>query len=142
MCDDARFYYEFMLNTEFLFNKEIIYGQIVNRILRNEKYTGTLFQNIKTTSDYRTNKLIEVNKNEWIRTEKHYETIISKDKFVELQNILDKQKVYRNREDILLSYLKCADCESLLYLKEGKNKKYYYCKNYIKKSKCTSHSVE
>ena len=55
---------------------------------------------------------------------------------------MDKQKGYRNSEDILLSYLKCADCGSLLYLKNGKNKKYYYCKNYIKHSKCTSHSVE
>ena len=55
---------------------------------------------------------------------------------------MDKQKGSRNSENILLSYLKCADCGSLLYLKKGKNKKYYYCKNYIKNSKCTSHSVE
>ena len=87
-------------------------------------------------------KLIDVNKDEWIITENHHEPIISKDKFEEVQNILDKQKCSRNSEDILLSYLKCADCGSLLYLKNGKNKKYYYCKNYIKHSKCTSHSVE
>lgn len=29
MCDDTRFYYEFMLNTEFLSNKEITYDEIV-----------------------------------------------------------------------------------------------------------------
>ena len=116
--------------------------KIVNRILRNETYTGTLIQNIKTKPNYRTDKLIDVNKDEWIITKNHHEPIISKDKFAEVQNILDKKKGSRNSEDILLSYLKCADCGSLLYLKNGKNKKYYYCKNYIKHSKCTSHSVE
>lgn len=128
-------------------NKELIRSkkwnaEIVNRILRNETYTGTLIQNIKTKPNYRTDKLIDVNKDEWIKTENHHEPIINKDKFDEVQNILNKQKGSRNSEDILLCYLKCADCGSLLYLKKGKNKKYYYCKNYIKNSKCTSHSVE
>lgn len=101
-----------------------------------------MIQNVKTKPNYRTNKLIDVNKDEWIITENHHEPIISKDKFDEAQNILDKQKGSRNSEGILLSYLQCADCGSLLYLKKGKNKKYYYCKNYIKNTECTSHSVE
>lgn len=129
-------------NNEDLIRSKKWNAEIVNRILRNETYTGTLIQNIKTKPNYRTDKLIDVNKDEWIITENHHEPIISKDKFEEVQNILDKKKGSRNSEDILLSYLKCADCGSLVYLKNGKNKKYYYCKNYIKHSKCTSHSVE
>lgn len=58
--------------------------EIVNRILRNETYTGTLIQNIKTKPNYRTDKLIDVNKDEWIITENHHEPIISKDKFDEV----------------------------------------------------------
>lgn len=129
-------------NNEDLIGSKKWNAEIVNRILRNETYTGTLIQNIKTKPNYRTDKLIDVNKDEWIITKNHHEPIISKDKFEEVQNILDKKKGSRNSEDILLFYLKCADCGSLLYLKNGKNKKYYYCKNYIKHSKCTSHSVE
>ena len=129
-------------NNEDLISSKKWNAEIVNRILRNETYTGTLIQNIKTKPNYRTDKLIDVNKDEWIITKNHHEPIISKDKFEEVQNILDKKKGSRNSEDILLFYLKCADCGSLLYLKNGKNKKYYYCKNYIKHSKCTSHSVE
>ena len=129
-------------NNEDLIRSKKWNAEIVNRILRNETYTGTLIQNIKTKPNYRTDKLIDVNKDEWIKLANHHEPIISKDKFEEVQNILDKKKGSRNSEDILLSYLKCADCGSQLYLKNGKNKKYYYCKNYIKHSKCTSHSVE
>lgn len=117
-------------------------AEIVNRILRNKTYTGTLIQNIKTKPNYRTNKLIDVSKDEWIITENHHESIISKEKFDEVQEILDNKKDYRISDDFLLPYLKCADCGSSLYLKKGKNKKYYYCKNYIKNSKCTSHSIE
>ena len=60
-------------------------SEIVNRILRNETYTGTLIQNVKTKPNYRTDKLIDVNKDEWIIIENHHEPIISKDKFDEVQ---------------------------------------------------------
>ena len=101
-------------NNEELIRSKKWNAEIVNRILRNETYTGTLIQNIKTKPNYRTDKLIDVNKDEWIITENHHEPIISKDKFDEAQNILDKQKGSRNSEDILLSYLQCADCGRLL----------------------------
>ena len=42
---------------------------------------------IKTKPNYRIDKLIDVNKDEWIITENHYKPIISKDKFDEVQQI-------------------------------------------------------
>ena len=59
-------------------------AEIVNRILRNETYIGTLIQNIKTKPNYRTSKLIDVDKDEWIITENHHKTIIGKEKFYEV----------------------------------------------------------
>ena len=47
--------------------------EIVIRILRSKTYTGTLIQNIKTKPNYRIDKLINVNKDEWIITENHHE---------------------------------------------------------------------
>ena len=53
-------------NEEFALSKKWN-AEIVNRILRNETYTGTLIQNIKTKPSYKNNKLIDVNKEDWIK---------------------------------------------------------------------------
>lgn len=60
-------------------------AEIVNRILRNETYTGVLIQNVKSKLNYRSNKLIDVKKDEWIRTEKHHDAIISEYIFDKVQ---------------------------------------------------------
>lgn len=86
----------YKLSKENTNNKDLIRSkkwnsEIVNRILKNETYTGTLIQNIKTKPNYRTDKLIDVNKDEWIITKNHHEPIISKDKFDEVQQILNRK---------------------------------------------------
>ena len=128
-------------NNEELIRSKKWNAEIVNRILRNETYTGILIQNVKTKPNYRTDKLIDVNKDEWIKLANHHEPIISKDKFEEVQNILDKKKGARNSEDILLFYLKCADCGSGLIIKKSKNQIYYYCSSYIKDKSCLKYSI-
>lgn len=45
-------------NNEDLIRSKKLNAEIVNRILRNETYTGTLIQNIKTKHNYRTDKLM------------------------------------------------------------------------------------
>lgn len=118
-------------------------SEIVNRILRNETYTGTLIQNIKTKPNYRTDKLIDVNKDEWIITENHHEPIINKDKFDEVQQILNrKTKVNKNDDiDLFSGYLKCSHCGSGLIIKKSKNQIYYYCSSYIKDKSCLKYSI-
>ena len=76
----------YKLSKEQTNNEELICSkkwnvEIVSRILRNGTYTGTLIQNVKTKPNYRTDKLIAVNKDEWIITENHHEAIISKEIF-------------------------------------------------------------
>ena len=129
-------------------NKELIRSkkwnaEIVNRILRNETYTGKLIQNIKTKPNYRTDKLIDVNKDEWIITENHHEPIINKDKFDEVQQILNRKiKVNKNDDiDLFSGYLKCSHCGSSLTIKKSKNQIYYYCGSYIKDKSCLKYSI-
>jgi len=138
----------YKLSNEIPNNEELICSkkwnaEIVNRILRNETYTGTLIQNIKTKSNYRTDKLIDVNKDEWIITENHHEPIISKDKFDEVQQILNrKTKVNKNDDiDLFSGYLKCSHCGSGLVIKKSKNQIYYYCSSYIKDKSCLKYSI-
>lgn len=130
-------------NTEDLIRSKKWNAEIVNRILRNETYIGTLIQNIKTKPNYRTDKLIDVNKDEWIITENHHEPIISKDKFDEVQQILNrKTKVNKNDDiDLFSGYLKCSHCGSNLIIKKSKNQIYYYCSSYIKYKSCLKYSI-
>lgn len=86
----------------------------VNAILRNENYTGTLFQGKKRKLNYRIDKKIKLSKENWIVTENHHKAIISKEDFDKVQDILDrKTKVNKDgSHDSLSGILKCKYCDS------------------------------
>lgn len=118
-------------------------NNVLTSSLRNETYTGTLIQNIKAKPSYKNNKLIDVNKDDWIKTENHHEALISKDKFDEVQQILDRKiKVNKNNEiDLFSGYLKCFRCGGHLIIRKNKNQVYYYCSAYIKDKNCLKYSI-
>lgn len=113
-------------------------SEMVNSILRNENYTGTLFQGKKRKLNYRVNKKINIDKENWIVTENHHEAIINKESFDKVQEILDrKSKVNKDGSiDILSGILKCKCCGSNMIKRTSKGKVYYYCSNYYRNKKC------
>jgi len=113
-------------------------SEMVNSILRNENYTGTLFQRKKRKLNYRIDKKIKLDKENWIVTENHHEAIISKEDFDKVQEILDrKSKVNKDGSiDILSGILKCKCCGSNMIKRTSKGKVYYYCSNYYRTKKC------
>ena len=119
-------------------------AKMINVILQNRVYIGELIQGKKKVESYRTHKLITTNKDEWIITENHHEPIISKEKFEQVQEIINKNKAARsNKEkDLFYSFLKCADCGSSFTLRKVKNYEYYHCTPYVRNSSCTSHSIK
>ena len=112
--------------------------EMVNSILRNENYTGTLFQGKKRKLNYRIDKKIKLDKENWIVTENHHEAIVSKEDFDKVQDILDrKSKVNKDGSiDILSGILKCKCCGSNMIKRISKCKVYYYCSNYYRKKNC------
>lgn len=116
---------------------------MINVILKNRVYTGDLIQEKKKVENYRSQKHINVNREEWIITENHHDPIISKEKFDEVQKILNKNKSARNNKgkDLFYSFLKCADCGSSFTLRKVKNYEYYHCTSYVRNGACTSHSI-
>ena len=112
--------------------------EMVNSILRNENYTGTLFQGKKRKLNYRVDKKINIDKENWIVTENHHEPIISKEKFDIVQDILDRQaKVNKDGSiDILSGFLKCKCCNNGMIKRKSKDKIYYYCSNYYRNKIC------
>ena len=113
-------------------------SEMVNSILRNENYTGTLFQGKKRKLNYRIDKKIKLDKENWIVTENHHEAIISKEDFDKVQEILGrKSKVNKDGSiDILSGILKCKCCGSNMIKRTSKGKVYYYCSNYYRTKKC------
>ncbi len=112
--------------------------EMVNSILRNENYTGTLFQGKKRKLNYRIDKKVKLDKENWIVTENHHEAIVSKEDFDKVQDILDrKSKVNKDGSiDILSGILKCKCCGSNMIKRISKCKVYYYCSNYYRKKNC------
>ncbi len=60
-------------------------SEMVNTILKNENYTGTLLQGKRRKLNYRVNKQVQLEKKNWIITPNHHETIINKEKFDKVQ---------------------------------------------------------
>lgn len=115
-------------------------AKMINRILKNRTYIGDLIQGKKKVESYRTHKLIDANKDEWIITKNHHELIISEDKFNKVQEIIENNNARINKDgkvDLFYGYLKCGDCGS----KFKKSGEYYYCESYARYKKCTKHSI-
>ncbi len=73
--------------------------------------------------NYRINKQIELDKDNWIIAPNHHEAIICKEIFDKVQDILDNYSVRINRKgtlDNLTGFIKCNDCKKQMRLKNGK----------------------
>ena len=99
-------------------------SEMVNSILRNENYSGILFQGKKRKLNYRVDKKISIDKKDWIVTKNHHEAIVSKEKFDKVQYILDRQ-AKANKDgsiDILSRFLKCKCCGGNMVKQTSKGK--------------------
>ena len=114
--------------------------EIINRILRDENYTGTLVQGRRRNENYISHKKVKNPEKDWIKFENHHKAIIDKDNFIKVQERLKIQRKKTNKNDILSGYLKCADCNGAMMLVKGKKNEYYYCRNSISKKICTKHT--
>ena len=98
--------------------------EMVNTILKNENYTGTLLQGKRRKLNYRVNKQIQLENENWIITPNHHEAIISKEKFDKVQDILNRQaKVNKDGSiGILSGFLKCKCCGGNMIKRTSKRK--------------------
>lgn len=118
-------------------------AKMINKMLKDRIYVGDLIQGKKKVENYRSHKLITTKKDEWIIIQNNHESIISKDKFDKVQEIIEKNKCARsNKEkDLFYRFLKCSDCGESFTLRRVKNYEYYHCTSYVRNGSCTSHSI-
>ncbi len=119
----------------------------VERILKNEIYTGTMVQGKEKTLNYKIKKRIQVAKEDWVRVEDTHEPIVSKEDFALVQKLLlcDTRTSPREQEVYpFAGLLYCGDCSETMVRKKqrtsGKEYIYYLCSGNKKdKMACSSH---
>ena len=120
----------------------------VNRILRDETYTGTLVQGKRRKINYKVKQSVDMPEKDWIRVENAHEAIIPKYTFERVQRLLstdmrtapDQESVYA-----LSGKIKCAGCGCNMIRRstESKGRKYYYyhCSTKRYYGVCKSHNI-
>jgi len=121
----------------------------VERILKNEIYTGTMVQGKEKTRNYKVKKRIKVAKEDWVRVENTHEPVVSKEDFALVQKLLlwDTRTSPKEQEVYLFAgLLYCGDCNETMVRKKqrtgGKEYTYYMCSGNKKdKMVCSSHRI-
>lgn len=113
-------------------------------ILKNEVYIGNLEQGKRTQVNYKVKKQILKSKQDWIKVENTHESIIAKEDFSIVQELLliDTRRAANEKDIYLFSgFLECAHCkDSLTRRIVYSNKKkysYYTCRQSNGKIKCS-----
>lgn len=121
----------------------------VNRILKNEIYTG-IYQTRKTVrKGIKSNKFHKIPEDEWINIENHHEAIISKEEFDKVQSIIEKRNKNHIRAggskiNLFAGIIFCKDCGSPMFcIKRDRFATNYQCGHYYKYGvkACSSHRI-
>lgn len=129
----------------------------VNRILRNEMYTGTMVQGVNRKPNYRVKKVLPVPKENWIKVKGTHAAIIDEKDFERVQELLllDTRKAPGQDTVYLFSgFLRCGDCGNNMVRRHSKYKHtdkkgneiqktyfYYHCLSFKRRENCTSHNI-
>lgn len=133
--------------TGFIISKRKWQAKMINRIIENRVYIGNLEQGKRAKINYKTDKIINVMEEDWIKVENTHEAIISNSMF-NIANKMMSRDIMNNRGEvrILAGLLYCADCGSQLIRRKVKTKDgeiiTYNCGSYNKGQGCSKHSIK
>ncbi|MGU7967448.1 recombinase family protein [Streptococcus suis] len=122
-------------------------AKMVNRILINRVYTGTLEQGKQTKLNYKSQKSVAVNPADWVRVDDTHEAIISKSTFELANNLLLRDvKHGKKLPDLFAGLLFCGDCQSQLLQRKlrykDKETVQYICSTYNNGRGCSRHAIK
>ena len=120
--------------------------KMVDEILRNETYIGSLVQGKRQRISHKTHNIVRVAEDEWIIVKNHHEPIIKESIFKQVQNILYNRNTKVSYDGTFApysGYIKCDDCKCNLHrkVKKKNNTIYYYCGTYLSNKGCTKHYI-
>lgn len=117
----------------------------VSKILKNEVYIGNMVQGYNKKLSYKSKKMKNQPKSEWIIVEDTHKPIITKEQFYKVQGLFKSKTRRCNNGEVHLfaNKLVCLDCGSKLYkCKNDRGYIYFSCKSSKKLyGTCTPHSI-
>ena len=129
-------------------------GSIMN-IIKNPAYYGAMSNGKRKVVSFKNHNVVRQSTDKWIIVEDTHEPIISKDLWLEAQQVNrqnTKQTVRRSADgevSVFAGLIKCADCGGNMALKRRPNKtvadkEFYRCSTYVQKGKdaCSVHAID
>lgn len=120
----------------------------VKRILTNETYIGTLVQGKEEKVNYKVKKLVQKPESEWIKVKEAHESIISKEDFEIVQELLQIDTRAGNgkkKAHMYAGILFCGDCMEPMIRRvnryQGKESISFICSTRNNSKDCTRHSI-
>ena len=121
----------------------------IKNILKDETYIGNSIHNRQSTVSFKSKKKYRRPESEWLHVENTHEAIISKDDFMQVQEMIKSRRREQSNgiTQIFAGLVKCADCGcSLRFLSYTQNNKPYtqfICSSYSKMGKivCSMHYI-
>ena len=118
----------------------------VAAILRNKVYIGTSVGHKRTSKSFKSKKIIEVPREEWIEVENTHEAIIDRETWEIVQKMVavKKRATKGGIQQMFVGLVKCADCGHALSYNATKNARGNFICNYAKwsgKKYCTWHYI-
>jgi DNA invertase Pin-like site-specific DNA recombinase len=116
-------------------------------VLRNEVYIGNIVCNRHQTSSFKSKKLQENPKSEWIISKNMHEPIIDSDQYNRVQLLMQKKKKTTRvpHENIFKGKLRCNECGKVLSMSIRPDRDYhkiFACGTYRRyTTRCTSHYI-
>ena len=121
----------------------------INNLLHNEVYLGRIIYGRRRKVNFKSQKVVTTDRDEWIICENAHDPIITQELWDAAHERLDGRRRERKPENIdnmYRSILVCADCGSTMWISSPPNKStFYVCANSkVKKAgvdKCTTHNI-
>lgn len=100
----------------------------VNRILKNEIYTGGLYQHRQKTVSYKNHTRIQLPREQWIISQDTHEAIVSREKFEYAQEVLKQKPRFKKSGEahLFTGKLVCSKCGATMGYASRKNDYIYY----------------
>ena len=121
-------------------------AKMINRIISNPVYVGTLEQGKQMKLNYKSDKRIDIKKEDWVVIENAHKGIVSQSIFAIANEMLLRDVNSRGVPSLFSGMLFCKDCGSQMIRRVVKFKDntnvFYICGSHNDSGECSRHSIK